>query len=530
MAGALGDATTAAHYNGYAAAAIAATRNASGSAAWTQSVGLHAAAEALNGGWVSAPEAALLLPRLFNDLATICSLSAFNTYTILRALAAAGDLDRGYAALHACWDVMLDLGATTTWETSKPGWAALLHVHDGIPGFQDGFASMAHPWASGATQWASQHLAGLAPTAPGFARFAVQPHISGDMRGVRGVQPLPGGDSLSVAAGGAAGSGVCIDAPRAPRTGELRLSEVLVERLLAGGSGATVTGARFVHVFLPGECACSGGGAAAAAAAEGVEEVARGTLAFTAATEGPLRGNGARARVASLALRTGGCNVVTLQSAAGAAPAAAAPPNPFPPLSYPAVTLGADQDTAGDWLGTYGAAGFFLAAFDGPGKHREQLPPWVASVTQVFGPNSAGPWLDPPPANDTRALLDPAAPQGPRKIGQFSAPPPPEAGWAPSFPFDIRVRAPPAPGTVYQFSAYFVDFDFRGRRQSVQLMDGDTLNDIAPVQLLSDFEGGVWLSWQYNSSVRLRINFLRGTNQVLSAILFDVVNTTAGRA
>jgi len=60
-------------------------------------------------------------------------------------------------------------------------------------------------------------------------------------------------------------------------------------------------------------------------------------------------------------------------------------------------------------------------------------------------------------------------------------------------------------------------------------MDLDTLADVSPVQSVSDFTGGVWLVWQYPRGVRLRVNFVRGTNAVVSAVLFDLVNTTSAR-
>jgi len=34
----------------------------------------------------------------------------------------------------------------------------------------------------------------------------------------------------------------------------------------------------------------------------------------------------------------------------------------------------------------------------------------------------------------------------------------------------------------------------------------------------------VWLRWQYNASLRIRFNFVRGDNQVVSAMLFDTVS------
>lgn len=150
------------------------------------------------------------------------------------------------------------------------------------------------------------------------------------------------------------------------------------------------------------------------------------------------------------------------------------------------------------------------------------LPTWAKSVVQVWNDAFSGAWLDPPPATDPRALQDPRAPSGPRKIGQFSNNPADQATYA----FDITVTPAP-PGFVYQFSVYFVDYDTRGRRQTVQLMDGVTLTDISPVQTLGeDFVQGAWLVWQYSGSVRVRSNLVRGENQVISAILFDLVATT----
>ena len=73
----------------------------------------------------------------------------------------------------------------------------------------------------------------------------------------------------------------------------------------------------------------------------------------------------------------------------------------------------------------------------------------------------------------------------------------------------------------YRLAIYFVDFDARGRRQTVTLMSGATLDPIAPVQLLDNFVGGVWLVYEVTGSVRFRVNFVRGTNPVVSALLFD---------
>jgi hypothetical protein len=43
---------------------------------------------------------------------------------------------------------------------------------------------------------------------------------------------------------------------------------------------------------------------------------------------------------------------------------------------------------------------------------------------------------------------DPGDPTSSRKIGFFSAAPPPAAGWAPSFPLDVEVDMSKVPGNA----------------------------------------------------------------------------------
>ena len=126
---------------------------------------------------------------------------------------------------------------------------------------------------------------------------------------------------------------------------------------------------------------------------------------------------------------------------------------------------------------------------------------------------------------DARALQDPRNASAPRRIGQYCVPPPPNAGWNPSFPIDIHLAAGAEGAVTFRLAVYVVDFDGRGRKQSVTLMDRATLAEVAPGELLVDFTGGVWLLWQYDRSVRLRFNYIRGDNQVVSAVAFDVVPT-----
>ena len=72
-----------------------------------------------------------------------------------------------------------------------------------------------------------------------------------------------------------------------------------------------------------------------------------------------------------------------------------------------------------------------------------------------------------------------------------------------------------------QIALYFVDWDNKDRRVAVEVFDRETLARIAPVRLVRDFAGGKYLIYQYNKSVRFRINQVRGDNATLSGIFFN---------
>ena len=164
--------------------------------AWYAPLGLFASADAISAGFTTAAERDVIVSSRMNDSVTVCGLSNFNVYFVLQvggwgggrgvtlggsslspplshpplsppqlplsppppptpprappsaqALSTAGDLDRGYAVVHRCWDVVIALGGTTVWEVSKPDWPAFLAPNDAVPGFEDGFTSLAHPWS-----------------------------------------------------------------------------------------------------------------------------------------------------------------------------------------------------------------------------------------------------------------------------------------------------------------------------------------------------------------------------------------------
>jgi alpha-L-rhamnosidase len=531
---AVGLAQNASHWNAYADAAVNATRAAGPS--WYAPLGLFAGSESILSGVATPAESAAIIAAQINDLVTVCPLNNYDTYRILDALAAANDLDRAYAVLHRCWDVQILLGATTTWESSMPDWELILNPSDGVPGFEDGFTSMAHPWSSGVTPWTTKYLLGVRPLTPGYSDFLVRPHIAGTMEGVEGTVPTPAGPirvevGRSTDGGEEEGEGrgessqgegegqgvgessqgkgegkgvrararvrVRVSAPPALR-GRLELTRSLLDRL--GLAGVTSVSAR---VEVEGE--------------DGLVKTVLAVPALEVDEEG----------TAALVLPTGAAAVVVTLLGGAAAPAAVAvPPNPFPPISYPATFVARDELTQGNWIGVYGSAGYALFAFDGPDKHLISLPPFVASIEQAFGHATNGPW--PTDGTDVRALQDPRNTSAPRKIGQYCVPVPWASGWDPSYPFDVLLTPEAEGAQTYRIAVYVVDFDSKGRKETVNLLDRLTFNPISPTVLLDGegFVGGTWLVWEYNRSVRLRFNYVRGDNQVVSAILFDAVNAT----
>lgn len=75
--------------------------------------------------------------------------------------------------------------------------------------------------------------------------------------------------------------------------------------------------------------------------------------------------------------------------------------------------------------------------------------------------------------------------------------------------------------TDCRIALYFVDWDRKGRRVAVEMFDRDTLQRIAPVQMVRDFTGGKYLVYRYDKSVRFRIDQVRGDNATLSGIFFN---------
>lgn len=133
-------------------------------------------------------------------------LSTFYGYYVLEARARAGDFQGCLDLMRNYWGAMLDRGATTFWEAFDIDWLEGsgrideltpeglkdLHADYGDHCYVGLRHSLCHGWASGPTAWLIEHVLGLAPAEPGFARVRVQPTL-GDLAYARGSLPTPRG-------------------------------------------------------------------------------------------------------------------------------------------------------------------------------------------------------------------------------------------------------------------------------------------------------------------------------------------------
>ena len=171
----------------------------------------------------------------------------------------------------------------------------------------------------------------------------------------------------------------------------------------------------------------------------------------------------------------------------------------------------------------YGAAGgvlFGLGAGGGSGSDLAFLPPYVTAVTPRFS-FLRGTWASALNVSDVRALQLPGGAggaAGARSLGYLSTQ---AGGGAPTFALDVTV-APAAAPRAFTVALYAADWDSRGRRGTVALLDGASLNPLSPIQGLAAYEMGAWLVWgNVSGSFRLRVSQTRGDNFPVSALLFD---------
>jgi hypothetical protein len=166
-------------------------------------LGLHDGTEALLADALTESDVMSFLSREYGDPVTRVSYSPFNNFFILLGMSHARCHEAAMGLVRRCWGGMIELGATTFWESFRPEWADFMLPVDPPPNGTHGYTSLCHPWSGGVTRWLTDRVLGIRPTAPGYATFVFDP-IPAGLKRVSGSVATPHGAIRAGFDGGAA--------------------------------------------------------------------------------------------------------------------------------------------------------------------------------------------------------------------------------------------------------------------------------------------------------------------------------------
>ena len=174
----------------------------------------------------------------------------------------------------------------------------------------------------------------------------------------------------------------------------------------------------------------------------------------------------------------------------------AGPPVTVTPAITSATFLTSDTTTRGNWISAYGTLGYndLGSAVSNP-----------TGATVTPAGQTLYTWAT-PSFSTTQALQVP--PAGTSRIA---------AAWYSSTSFTIDVNV--ATGYSYNLELYFLDYDARGRAETVTLSTASTDTTLNS-QSISNFASGEYLIWTISGNVLITITRTAGVNAVLSGLFF----------
>ena len=404
------------------------------------------------------PDLGKLYHRDLSDRVQRLSYSPFNQCFLIQAMAAAGHHDDAFASIFDLWGEQINYGGTCFFEVFRPDWTPIIGVNGPVPYTQSGHTSLAHPWGAGVLQWLSEEMLGIKPLEPGFAKFAVTPHFSGHATRVSGRTMTPHG---------------AIEASFNLATGRHTLT-------VPAGTSADFAipkeGMSIVKIVAP----------------KGVKvDADRPQDGFVFARNLPA-----------------GHYAFDVTYAGKPAPARTEE------WRYATRCEAIDYTTHGDWFGKYGKDGYFIVGGMPCKGDLAMLPDYVESVTFDYMPTVRHRSVAVQP-RDPRALLATRRDgTGPRAFGCYYS------NGLQMCPVDIKLKHP-RKFTVALYLADCLSTSSEARVQNVDAFDLETLNRIAPSVKVEHFEGGVYVVFTYDRSIRFRCNNIRGDNAVINAVFFQ---------
>ena len=461
-------------YNNYANEKIAALKK---NVAWYQGFGLHAGADAVTTRLLSDVEKKAIFDKSFTNKVNRISYSPFNQYFVIQAYALMNKYDDALSSIRDLWGGQIKYGGTTFFEDYRPSWNAVVSKNAPVPNNQCGFTSLCHPWGAGVTKWLSEEVLGIKPTSPGFATFDILPHLGSTLTNVSGIMPSPKGD---ISACFDVSTGNCSVSSPAGTVGRIGIPKVEKNITSIKINGSLVWDGTFHSV-------------------EGIGGANEDSM-FVYLT-------GVQPGTQSIVVNYSGQTPLYTEM------------NEV----YPASIIGTDSITSGNWGGVYGKDGFVLCNYNGSGSDKKSLPSYVSSVNYYKVKGNGLPmntvWAS--NTNDRRAPAKDTTNSFPRNAACLYAMDGDQIGY--TFTSNINII-----GTHdFAISFYFLDWDNKGREIAVEMFDATTLNLIAPVKIVRNCFGGVYLTYSYNKSAKFRINIVRGDNAVLSGIFFDSPSSTS---
>jgi hypothetical protein len=170
-----------------------------------------------------------------------------------------------------------------------------------------------------------------------------------------------------------------------------------------------------------------------------------------------------------------------------------------------------DTVTQGSWKGVYGAGGYEI-----PNSNSFQAPAYAA-----FTPQNEASWTW---TTYATALQDLQVPGSAATVRQATC-------WytAPSNTYDLDVNV--TDGNTHQFALYALDWDQRGRAETIQALDGTT-GTVLDTRSVSNFSNGIFFVWNISGHVKFSVTSVSGPNAVISGAFFDLAtaNSTPGIA
>ncbi|MGQ8335535.1 hypothetical protein ACUNWD_03230 [Sunxiuqinia sp. A32] len=180
-------------------------------------------------------------------------------------------------------------------------------------------------------------------------------------------------------------------------------------------------------------------------------------------------------------------------------------------LNYESRFLKDDKNTHGKWIGKCGEKGFMLFNIEGSDKHLKKLPDFIGSIDLAQNGNMHLENIK----NDQRVLAPVQDNAAGRKLGAIITKDP--APCMQTMIIDIRCLK----DQPYHVSLYLLDYENDGRRSAIEVFDLDSKALLMPVKIIKDYGDGKYVKFNASSSIRIRVNQVRGSNASLCGLFID---------